>query len=155
MDTFKTFVIATTVTLVVLFAAVGIHWAIRGYPPLSRIMVETQKVTVGIADDKADFYFFYTRWCPHSNDALPVIKSLETILKGRTYGGKSIDVKYVNCESDKRCSEFQVDSYPCYKLQTSSKTLEYLGPPKVQVLREFLVEALGPEFSVGDSPDSE
>lgn len=150
MESLKAGLIASGVTLVALFVFVGLYWAFRGYPPASRMIIEEVN-EIGIPDDKAHFLFFYTKWCPYSQEAEPIVRSLEAIMKDRTYGGKTIDVKYINCESDKRCSEFKVDSYPSYKLQTSSKTFEYLGPPKVAVLREFLVEAVGPELMVGGS----
>lgn len=154
MDVLKTGLIASGVTLVTLFVFIGLYWAIRGYPPASRMIVEEVK-EIGIPDDKANFMFFYTKWCPYSEEAQPIVKSLEEILKDRTYGGKHIKVDYVNCETDKKCSEYRVTSYPSYKLKTSSKTFEYLGPPKVTVLREFLVEALGPELTVAGSTDSD
>ena len=154
MDALKTGLIASGVTLVALFVFVGLYWAIRGFPPASRVLIEDVK-QIGIPDDKAHLLFFYTNWCPYSQDALPIVRSLEAIMKDRTYGGKTIDVRYINCESDKKCSEFKVDSYPSYKLQTSSKTYEYLGPPKTAVLREFLVEAVGPELMVSSSSDAD
>lgn len=154
MDVLKTGFIATGVTLVALFVFIGIYWAIRGFPPASRMLVEEVK-EIGIPDDKAHFMFFFTKWCPYSEEAQPIVHSLEEILKDRTYGGKTVTVQHINCETDKKCSEYRVDSYPSYKLKTSSKTFEYLGPPKVTVLREFLVEALGPEIMVGGSTDTE
>jgi thiol-disulfide isomerase/thioredoxin len=152
METLKTGLIASGVTLITLLVFVGLYWVFRGYPPASRMIVQ-EVPEIGIPDDKAYLYFFYTKWCPYSEEAQPIVKSLEEILKDRKYGGKTVTIKRVNCESDKRCAEFKVDSYPCYKLQTSSKTYEYIGPPKTEVLREFLVKALGPELAVPGSSD--
>jgi hypothetical protein len=154
MDVLKTGLIASGVTLVALFVFIGIYWAIRGYPPASRMLVEEVK-EIGIPDDKAHFLFFFTKWCPYSEDAQPIVKSLESIVKDRTYGGKTVDIQYINCETDRKCTEYKVASYPSYKLKTSSRTFEYLGPPKVTVLREFLVEALGPELMVTGATDAE
>jgi thiol-disulfide isomerase/thioredoxin len=154
MDVLKTGLIASGVTLVTLLVFVGLYWVFRGYPPASRMIVEEVK-EIGIPDDKAHLLFFYTEWCPYSQDAIPTMNSLSAILKDRTYGGKKIDIQHINCESDKKCAEFKVDSYPTYKLQTSSKTFEYVGPPKTEVLREFLVEAVGPELAVGGSSNAD
>lgn len=154
MDVLKTGLIASGVTLVALFVFIGLYWAIRGFPPASRMLVEEVK-EIGIPDDRAHFMFFFTKWCPYSEEAQPIVSSLEAILKDRTYGGKKVDIQHINCETDKKCSEYRVDSYPSYKLKTSSKTFEYLGPPKVTVLREFLVEALGPELMVAGTAEAD
>lgn len=146
--------IAAGVTVVALCIFVGIYWIFRGFPPASRMVVEEVQ-EIGIPNDKATLLFFYTKWCPYSKEAMPAIHSLETIIKERTYGGKTVTVEHINCESDTKCSEHKVDSYPSYKLKTSSKTFEYLGPPKTTVLREFLVDALGPELEVSTPSNSD
>ena len=153
-DLMRSGLTAAGFTLVILLVFIGLYWLIRGFPPASRLVVEYNQ-EIGIPTDKAHFMFFYTKWCPYSQEAMPVIKSLEETVKERTYGGKTVDVQFVNCETDKKCSEFKVDSYPTYKVKTTSKTFEYLGPPKLSVLRGFLVDALGPELAVVASPDSQ
>jgi thiol-disulfide isomerase/thioredoxin len=151
----KTGLIAGGFTLAVLVLFVGVYWLVRGFPPASRMVLQESPTTVAVDPGKAHLLFFFTKWCPYSQEAQPAVKSLEAVVDDYTYGGKVVDIQYINCESDKKtCSKYKVDSYPSYKLQTTSTTYEYLGPPKMEVLREFLVSALGPELRVATSSDS-
>ena len=145
----NTGLIAGGFTLAVLVLFVGVYWLVRGFPPASRMVLQESPTTVAVDPGKAHLLFFFTKWCPYSQEAQPEVKSLETLVADYTYGGKAVDVQYINCDSDKKtCSQYKVDSYPTYKLQTTSTTYEYLGPPKTEVLRQFLVSALGPELRV-------
>lgn len=151
----KTGLIAGGFTLAVLVLFVGVYWLVRGFPPASRMVLQESPTTVAVDPGKAHLLFFFTKWCPYSQEAQPEVKSLETLIADYTYGGKVVDIQYINCESDnKTCGQYKVDSYPTYKLQTTSITYEYLGPPKTEVLRQFLVSALGPELRVATSSNS-
>jgi len=155
MNNLQTGLTAAGFTFVFLILFVGVYWFFRGFPPASRMVIQDTPVTVSVEPDKAHLLFFYTKWCPYSQEAEPNVRSLDTFIQDYTYGGKVVDVKYINCDSDKKtCGKYKVDSYPTYKLETTSKTYEYLGPPKVEVLREFLTSALGPELLVADTADS-
>ena len=150
----KTGLIAGGFTLAILVLFVGVYWLVRGFPPASRMVLQESPTTVAVDPGKAHLLFFYTKWCPYSQEAEPEVKSLQSLVKDYKYGGKVVDVQFINCESDKKqCSQYKVDSYPTYKLQTTSTTYEYLGPPKVEVLRQFLVSALGPEIAVPGTSD--
>jgi len=145
----KTGLIAGGFTLAILVLFVGVYWLVRGFPPASRMVLQESPTTVAVDPGKAHLLFFYTKWCPYSQEAEPEVRSLKTLIEDYTYGGKVVDIQFINCESDKKqCSQYKVDSYPTYKLQTTSTTYEYLGPPKTDVLRQFLVSALGPELAV-------
>lgn len=132
-------------TLAFLIIFVGFYWAFRGFPPASRVVIqELPKQRKGISE--ATFYFFYTNWCPYSQEAKPVVESLKDSIVDYTYGGKSVIVEMVNCDVDKnKCQIYKIDAYPFYKLETSSNLYTYDGPAKVSVFKEFLVSALGPE----------
>lgn len=135
-------------TLAFLIIFVGFYWAFRGFPPASRVvMSELPKQRQGkLNPSEAIFYFFYTGWCPYSQEAKPVVESLRDYVKDYTYGGKRIVVELVDCDSDKKkCELFKIDAYPSYKLETSKTTYTYDGPAKLSVFKEFLVSALGTE----------
>ena len=94
--------------------------------------------------DQATFLFFYTDWCPYSDDALPKVRSLAGIVPDFTYGGKNVSVETVNCEIDSsKCRSYSVTAYPTYKLITASKAYEYSGPSRTATYEEFLTSALG------------
>lgn len=132
-------------TLVFLIIFVGFYWVFRGFPPGSRVVVsEPSKQKKNI--DEATFYFFYTGWCPYSQEAKPKVESLRDFVIDYKYGGKKVHVEMINCDADKRrCELYKIDAYPSYKLETSSKLYTYDGPAEVSVFREFLISALGPE----------
>lgn len=135
-------------TLAFLIIFVGFYWAFRGFPPASRVVMrELKEVPVQHKSaGEATFYFFYTGWCPYSQDAKPKVESLRDYVADYTYGGKTIHVELINCDVDKKkCQMYKVDAYPTYKLETSSNLYTYEGPSEVSVFKEFLVSALGPE----------
>jgi thiol-disulfide isomerase/thioredoxin len=139
-----------TVAFLIIF--VGFYWVFRGFPPASRVVIEElPKQKSGTSGGKggsssATFYFFYTAWCPYSQDAKPIVESLKDYVIDYTYGGKTVIVELVNCDVDKKkCQAYNIDAYPSYKLETSSNLYTYDGPSKIDVFKEFLVSALGPE----------
>jgi hypothetical protein len=151
----RTGLVAGGFTLAVLILFIGVYWLVRGFPPASRMVLQESPTTVAVEPDKAHLLFFFTKWCPYSQEAEPQVNSLKTLIEDYTYGGKVVDIQFINCDSDKKtCSQYGVDSYPTYKLQTTATTYEYLGPPKTDVLQQFLVSALGPEIAIPAASDS-
>jgi thiol-disulfide isomerase/thioredoxin len=131
-------------TLVAIVIFVGFFWAFRGFPPGSRLVVAELPTENDLLANEATFMFFYTEWCPYSQDALPKVKSLSETVQGSTYGGKTVTVKLINCENEKStCRTYGVSAYPTYKLITASKAYEYSGPPRTSTYEQFLVSALG------------
>jgi len=131
-------------TLLALVIFIGFFWAFRGFPPGSRLVVGELPTENDLLADQATFMFFYTDWCPYSEDALPKVRSLAGIVPDFTYGGKTVSVETVNCEVDRsKCRSYSVTAYPTYKLITASKVYEYSGPPRTATYEEFLTSALG------------
>jgi hypothetical protein len=55
----------------------------------------------------------------------------------------------INAEADKgKSALYQIKAYPTFKLETSDKVYEMLGPPTVESFRAFLESALGSEKAV-------
>jgi hypothetical protein len=143
---FKIGLRATGYTLAFLVVFVGLYWAFRGFPPASRVVIAQEKAKQPKSIREATFYFFYTNWCPYSQEAKPNVESLRDYLVDYTYGGKTIQVELVNCDVDKKkCELYKIDAYPSYKLETSSTVYTYDGPAELSVFKEFFISALGPE----------
>jgi thiol-disulfide isomerase/thioredoxin len=144
-DFFITGAKAVGITFAILVVFVGFYWAFRGFPPGSRVVISElpkQKKNAG----EATFYFFYTSWCPYSKDAKPKVESLRDFVLDYTYGGKQINVEFINCDVDRKtCELYKIDAYPSYKLETANNLYTYDGPAEVSVFREFFISALGPE----------
>jgi len=131
-------------TLVAIVIFVGFFWAFRGFPPGSRLVAMDLPTENDLLANQATFMFFYTDWCPYSQDAIPKVKSLAGVVEGATYGGKTVDVKLIQCDTEKStCRTYGVTAYPTYKLITASKSYEYSGPPRTSTYEQFLVSALG------------
>jgi thiol-disulfide isomerase/thioredoxin len=131
-------------TLIVLVIFFGFFWAFRGFPPGSRLVVGELPTSNDLKANQATFLFFYTQWCPYSQDAIPKVKSLSELVGGFTYGGNVVTVNPINCEAEEKlCNRYGVTAYPTYKLITASKVYEYSGPPRTSTYEEFIVTALG------------
>ena len=131
-------------TLIAIVIFLGFYWAFRGFPPGSRLVVGELPTENDLQANQATFLFFYTQWCPYSEEAIPKVKSLSDVVGGFTYGGKVVTVNPINCEAeDKTCRRYGVTAYPTYKLITASKVYEYSGPPRTSTYEEFIISALG------------
>ena len=144
---------ASLITITVLLVAFVLFWALRGFLPGSAI-VEAPPPTQYIpgvspsAPYDADFNFYYVDWCPFCQDALPVVRSLNTLVQGVKYGLATVHVNFVNCESEReKCRVANVDGYPSYSLVAPQKTFHYAGPARAATYEQFLVSALGPKKS--------
>ena len=140
--------VALGVTLVLFVVFVVIYRFVRGFMPGSRVLEQPLPGPSDLDSQTAKFKLFYTNWGPHCTSAKPIWDSFETLIKnqGYTYGGKTVVIEKINCETEKgKCSRYQVDSYPTFKLETNQKLYEYQGPADQSVWRTFLSSALGPE----------
>ena len=92
--------------------------------------------------------FFYTSWCPYCKSAKQPFYSLKQLIENAryTYGGKTVSFEEINAETDKgKAALYNIQAYPTFKVQTSTKVYEMLGKPTVANFREFLNKALGDE----------
>lgn len=93
----------------------------------------------------ADFYYFYTNWCPHSKSATPIINELKQQIEdnNNTFNSVYINFVEVDCEKDKKLADkFSVEGYPTIKLVYNSKVYEYDAKPNLNTLNEFLKSVL-------------
>ena len=93
----------------------------------------------------ADFYYFYTNWCPHSKSATPIINDLKKQIEDNNNMFSSVYINFVevDCEKDKKLADkFSVEGYPTIKLVYNSKVYEYDAKPNLNTLNEFLKSVL-------------
>jgi hypothetical protein len=144
----KSGLITAGFTIGIFVVFVVLYWAFRGFLPGSRL-VEMPLVAPNELDGKsAKFKLFHTKWCPYSKDAVAHMETFKALIdeKGSTFGGKRVIIELVDCEVKKDdCQLYSVDAYPTYKLETSIKMYEYVGPADHSTYTEFLVKALGKE----------
>ncbi len=98
------------------------------------------------ADEKvADFYYFYTKWCPHCKSATPIIKDFKTKIQENNNLFNDVYINFidVDCEKDKKVADkFSIQGYPTIKLVYNSKVFEYDAKPDLNTLNEFLNSVL-------------
>ena len=142
----KTGLVAGGFTMFLLLTFIFTYWAFRGFLPGSKVVEQTPVSPGTIDGTTAVFKLFFVWWCPYSRSAHDKMKEFEGLVSQYTYGGKHVVVKFVDCESNKdECALYKADAYPTYKLETSAKMFEYIGPPSSDAYRAFLVSALGKE----------
>jgi hypothetical protein len=140
----KSAIIAGTFTLFVCIVFVVTYWAFRGFLPGSKVVEMPLPAPNDLDGKTATFKLFHVKWCPHSREAFDKVQELKSVVEQFTFGGKRVKIQDIDCELDKgECSLYKVDAYPTYKLETSVKMFEYLGPSDLQTYQTFLESALG------------
>lgn len=140
----KTALIAGSFTIFVSVVFVVTYWAFRGFLPGSRVVEMPLPAPNALDGKTATFKLFYVRWCPYSREALDKFDSFKDVVSDYTYGGKRVKLELIDCEVHKDdCALYKVDAYPTYKLETSVKMFEYIGPSDIETYQTFLAAALG------------
>ena len=89
----------------------------------------------------ADMYFFYTTWCPHCKNAMPVWNKL----KQETPSVNNVKINYieVDCDKDKDLAEkYKVEGFPTIKLVYNGRVIEYDAKPELDTLHQFLTSSI-------------
>jgi thiol-disulfide isomerase/thioredoxin len=108
--------------------------------------VENKEFVSGGGDSiqkEAEFYFFFTEWCPHCKKAKPIIQQLENDYQNQTINNTKIIFRNIDCDKDeKTADDFNVEGYPTIKLLTNGQVIEYDAKPDYDNLVEFLKSSL-------------
>jgi thiol-disulfide isomerase/thioredoxin len=102
----------------------------------------------------ADFYYFYTKWCPHCKIATPIINTLKKQIQDSNNRSHDVYINFidVDCDKDKNLADkFNVVGYPTIKLVYNSNTIEYDAKPDIDTLNEFLKTSLANKKKKGAS----
>lgn len=136
--------IAAAFTIFVCVVFVVTYWAFRGFLPGSKVVEMPLPAPNELDGVTAKFKLFHVTWCPYSKEAFEAMENFRGVAEQHTYGGKHVVLDFIDCDKKKsECSLFKIDAYPTYKLETSIKMFEYIGPPTLVAYDEFLVSALG------------
>ena len=88
----------------------------------------------GFDDESNVLYFFYVEWCPHCQNAKPVIAELENDL-----GDRKVRVQKVDCDKNKELARnFGVQAYPTLVLVKGEERVEYESGVSLEGLKDFL-----------------
>jgi thiol-disulfide isomerase/thioredoxin len=138
--------------LIVVVAAIFLALSIYMYrhyikPSIRPSYVANREYTaggeIGQTGKNVDLYFFYTNWCPHCKNAMPVWKQFKSDMKDKTVKGTQINFIEVDCEKEKNIADqFNVKGYPTIKLVKGNQVIEYDAKPNVDTLHEFINTSL-------------
>ena len=94
---------------------------------------------------KAEFYFFYTDWCPHSKTSKPIINKVKHLYDGKPINDVIVHFHEINGEKEEgEMNEFEkrhnvsIDGYPTIYLVKGDQVIEYDANPTHDSLVEFL-----------------
>jgi len=115
--------------IVIILAAIFIAAAIWVYNSYVKPRVNTAYMpnkefiqADGGSNDTADLYFFYTTWCPHCKNAMPVWEKFKEKIEPTGVNGIKINFIEVDCDKDPETAErFNVEGYPTIKLSHNKR----------------------------------
>ena len=89
--------------------------------------------------DKASFVMFYADWCPHCQNAKPIVNDLQEEVSNDNQLKKNVEIIKVNCEEEKElANKYQISGYPTFKLIKDSEVVEYEGGADKDQFMSFL-----------------
>ena len=135
------------VTLVFIIAAVYVYRQyikprISGlYVPNKDFVPEEEESEEDSTSTNADMYFFYTTWCPHCKNAMPIWNKLKQ--ETPSVNGVKINYIEVDCDKEKDLAEkYKVEGFPTIKLVYNGRVIEYDAKPELDTLRQFLTSSI-------------
>jgi thiol-disulfide isomerase/thioredoxin len=89
--------------------------------------------------DKASFVMFYADWCPHCQNAKPIVNDLKEEVSNDNQLKKNVEIVNVNCEEEKElANKYKISGYPTFKLIKDSEVVEYEGGADKDQFMSFL-----------------
>jgi thiol-disulfide isomerase/thioredoxin len=90
-------------------------------------------------DQSADFYYFYTTWCPYCKKSRVEWDKFKQEWNQKTYQGYTLQFHEVDCDiQEALASKYNVTQYPTIKLIKNGTILEFDAKPTLHTLTAFL-----------------
>lgn len=107
-------------------------------------VVEGASGSMGEHGKNAQFYFFYTDWCPHCKKAKPEVEKLkQTYSNGQKINGYTLSFVDVDCEAQPDiANEFKIEGYPTIKLIKGNQVIDFDAKPEYKTFEQFLSTVL-------------
>ena len=148
MDNLKTTVSNNKITIIAIFAFIGL--AVYLYftymaPKLKPAFNANEEKRNG--DDNgnktAEMLLFYVDWCPHCKTAKPAWNDLKSEYENRTINGYKVIFTEVNCttesaEVEQMMNKYKIDGFPTIKLLKDGQIIEYDAKPTKETMEQFL-----------------
>ena len=140
---YKQSIIMLVVAIIFIVAAVYTY-KLYVSPKIKNDYVANKEFTSGgDSSNSVDIYFFYTTWCPHCKNSMPVWKSFKDEIGNNKIKGYTVNFLEVDCDKDTTLADkFNVQGYPTIKLINGNQVIEYDAKPDKDTLMQFLTTSL-------------
>ena len=87
----------------------------------------------------ADFYYFYTTWCPYCKKSMVEWKKFKQEWNQKTYQGYTLQFHEVDCDiQETLANKYNVSQYPTIKLIKNGTIIDFDAKPTISSLTSFL-----------------
>jgi len=112
-------------TVVVLCVTIALFFLLR------------KKKTTG--SQYADFYYFYTTWCPYCKKSMVEWSKFKQEWNQKTYQGYTLQFHEVDCDiQEALANKYNVTQYPTIKLIKNGSIFDFDAKPTISTLTSFL-----------------
>jgi thiol-disulfide isomerase/thioredoxin len=147
MDTMKTTVANNKLTIIAIFAFIGIavylYFTYLAPKFAPAFKVNEERKTSGGGNKTAEMFLFYVDWCPHCKTAKPEWNDLKAEYENKEINGYKVIFTEVNCttespEIEKMMNTYKIDGFPTIKLLKDGQVIEYDAKPTKETMEQFL-----------------
>jgi thiol-disulfide isomerase/thioredoxin len=119
--------IAVFIVIAVLFGCITVY------------LVQPKKKSVSNTPKVADFFYFYTSWCPYCKKAFVEWNKFKSEWNYKTLDGYTLKFQEVDCDiNEALASKYKVETYPTIKLVKDDLVIDYDAKPTLDSLTLFL-----------------
>ena len=87
----------------------------------------------------ADFYYFYTTWCPYCKKSMVEWEKFKKEWNQKTYQGYTLQFHEVDCDiQEALANKYNVTQYPTIKLIKNGTIIDFDAKPTISSLTSFL-----------------
>lgn len=87
----------------------------------------------------ADFYYFYTTWCPYCKKSMVEWEKFKKEWNQKTYQGYTLQFHEVDCDiQEALANKYNVTQYPTIKLIKNGTIIDFDAKPTISSLTAFL-----------------
>ena len=87
----------------------------------------------------AEFYYFYTTWCPYCKKSMVEWKNFKQEWNQKVYQGYTLKFIEVDCDKEESlANKYNITQYPTIKLIKDGTVLDFDAKPTVFTLTSFL-----------------
>jgi thiol-disulfide isomerase/thioredoxin len=148
MDTMKTTIANNKLTIVAVFAFIGLavylyfSYLAPKLEPAFKANEEGRGNNKG-GNKTAEMFLFYVDWCPHCKTAKPEWNDLKAEYENKQINGYNVVFTEVNCtnespEIEKMMDTYKIDGFPTIKLLKDGQVIEYDAKPTKETMEQFL-----------------